>query len=147
MVDEPLVDRQSFSLMHSVTHLTTRSPHLLAQRRTDFRTQYPMCAGMFADGSSSLRPFGPVLVFLQKGSDCAIMIVSADLCCVWQVFDFCMASHQWTHQLLNGCCQIDHFTYYCLGSQGGKLWVAMRLLGPIACRKVCRNTAEITENN
>ena len=36
----------------------------------------------------------------------------------------------------------DHFTYYCLGSQGGKLWVAMRLLGPIACRKVCRNTAE-----
>ena len=38
--------------------------------------------------------------------------------------------------------EIDHFTYYCLGSQGGKLWVAMRLLGPIACRKVCRNTAE-----
>ena len=38
---------------------------------------------------------------------------------------------------------IDHFTYYCLGSQGGKLWVAMRLLGPIACR----NTAEITEND
>ena len=37
---------------------------------------------------------------------------------------------------------IDHFTYYCLGSQGGKLWVAMRLLGPIVCRKVCRNTAE-----
>ena len=37
---------------------------------------------------------------------------------------------------------IDHFTYYCLGSQGGKLWVAMRLLGPIPCRKVCRNTAE-----
>ena len=35
---------------------------------------------------------------------------------------------------------IDHFTYYCLGSQGGKLWVAMRLLGPIACRIVCRNT-------
>ena len=43
--------------------------------------------------------------------------------------------------------QIDHFTYYCLGSQGGKLWVVMRLLGPIACRKVCRNTSEITENN
>ena len=42
---------------------------------------------------------------------------------------------------------IDHFTYYCLGSQGGKLWVVMRLLGPIACRKVCRNTAEITEND
>ena len=42
--------------------------------------------------------------------------------------------------------RIDHFTYYCLGSQGGKLWVAMRLLGPIACRKVCRNTAE-TEND
>ena len=42
---------------------------------------------------------------------------------------------------------IDHFTYYCLGSQGGKLWVAMRLLGPIAYRKVCRNTAEITEND
>ena len=42
---------------------------------------------------------------------------------------------------------IDHFTYYCLGSQGGKLWVAMRLLGPIACRNVCRNTAEITEND
>ena len=42
---------------------------------------------------------------------------------------------------------IDHFTYYCLGSQGGKLWVAMRLLGPIGCRKVCRNTAEITEND
>ena len=39
--------------------------------------------------------------------------------------------------------KIDHFTYYCLGSQGGKLWVVMRLLGPIACRKVCRNTAEI----
>ena len=38
---------------------------------------------------------------------------------------------------------IDHFTYYCLGSQGGKLWVAMRLLGPIACR----NTADITEND
>ena len=39
--------------------------------------------------------------------------------------------------------------YLCLGSQGGKLWVAMRLLGPIACRKVCRNTAEseITEND
>ena len=37
---------------------------------------------------------------------------------------------------------IDHFTYYCLGSQGGKLWVAMRLLGSIACRKVCRNTTE-----
>ena len=37
---------------------------------------------------------------------------------------------------------IDHFTYYCLGSQGGKLWVAMRLLGPIACRQVRRNTAE-----
>ena len=42
---------------------------------------------------------------------------------------------------------IDHFTYYCLGSQGGKLWVVMRLLGPIPCRKVCRNTAEITEND
>ena len=42
---------------------------------------------------------------------------------------------------------IDHFTYYCLGSQGGKLWVAMRLLGPIACTKVCRNTAESTEND
>ena len=41
------------------------------------------------------------------------------------------------------CPRIDHFTYYCLGSQGGKLWVVMRLLGPIACRKVCRNTAEI----
>ena len=32
---------------------------------------------------------------------------------------------------------------YCLGSQGGKLFVAMRLLGPIACR----NTAEMTEND
>ena len=42
---------------------------------------------------------------------------------------------------------IDHFTYYCLGSQGGKLWVVMRLLGPIAGRKVCRNTAEITEKD
>ena len=41
----------------------------------------------------------------------------------------------------------DHFTYYCLGSQGGKLWVVMRLLGPVAGRKVCRNTAEITEND
>ena len=33
------------------------------------------------------------------------------------------------------------------GFARGKLWVAMRLLGPIACRKVCRKTAEITEND
>ena len=41
------------------------------------------------------------------------------------------------------CTAIDHFTYYCLGPQGGKLWVATRLLGPIACR----NTARDTEND
>ena len=52
----------------------------------------------------------------------------------------------WHIQLKNHI-PIDHFTYYCLGSQGGKLWVAKRLLGPIACRKVCRNTAEITEKD
>ena len=47
-----------------------------------------LCVGMLVDGSSSLQSFGTVLVFLQRDSDCSTMIVSAALCCVWQVFDF-----------------------------------------------------------
>ena len=42
---------------------------------------------------------------------------------------------------------IDHFTYYCLGSQGGKLWVVMRLLGPIACRKLTEKYAETLQRS
>ena len=114
VAEHPEWHRQSFSLMYSFADLyspiypLTLLTHPLKGPLTHVLNMLSvqLCVGMLVDGSSSLQSFGTILVFLQRDSDCAMMIVRAALCCVWQVFDFLhgvlVACHQWTHQSIKG---------------------------------------------